>query len=76
MSTYQDLTDRIRGAVDASPESDVLSALATVLVERAVNFERQDGTKGSAPEVKDFIAALTDGMVDIAMESGGAADPH
>jgi hypothetical protein len=59
------LPDKIRAALDGAGEAESLSALSFVLVERALNVKRKDGTVGTPGEVKRFIAELTFDMVDI-----------
>jgi hypothetical protein len=66
----EQLVDNIRGAVQDYPEGEVLSALSFVLVERALQFEKKDGTTGSRSEVKDLVKAPTDGMIGICTEPG------
>jgi len=62
----EDIVERIRDAVEGLPEGDVL--LSLVLVERALNHWKNDGTLGSRSDVKSLITALTHGMVDICTE--------
>jgi hypothetical protein len=64
--THTAIIEKIRTAIAGLPERDVLVALGVVLVERALAFERDDGTRGDREQVKDFVATLTGGMIDIA----------
>jgi hypothetical protein len=59
------LDERIRAAIDDAADEEILTALSIVLVERALNHERRDGTRGTPSEVKEFVNGLTNGMIDI-----------
>src|SRR6266851_2357597 len=56
----------IRNAIEFLDDGEALTALSIVLVERALNLKRKDGTRGNAFEVKALIGTLTNGMIDIA----------
>ena len=63
------LLDRIRAALSDDPEKNA-TALSLALVEQALQIRRDDGTVGTATEVKAFVHELTGGMIDIYAEAG------
>ena len=65
-----DIVERIHEAIEGFSEVDVLSALSFVLVERALNHRRDDGTLGSSSEVEGLVTELTHGMIEICTEPG------
>ena len=64
-----DIVERIHEAIEGFSEVDVLSALSFVLVERALNHRRDDGSLGSSSEVAGLVTELN-GMIEICTEPG------